>query len=1357
MEDASYQAGDRASAGDTASEVAIAALGQLLRAAPEDLDTAILAVLERLAVHAGADRAYLFLKTGDLWSNSHEYCAPDVDSVNSQFQNMTAEELFPAAFNPGAPMPLDIADVDAMPAGPTHDMLQEQRIKSILETPLIRDGEVHGMVGLERAHKARGFTEQDRWLLNTLSEGLTSSLARRQAEHSLAEVSQQQTRTLEQMRATLAAMPELLLEVDDNGRCTGYHCSAPELLVAPPEQILGRTIEDTLPPEIAALQREGMARARREGSARVPAYPLGEGAAQRWYRLTIARRADLDGSEGFVFRIRDVTQEHARDTENAMLVQITRRMTNLATVLDADLKVRWINPALEARSGYTLEEVRGKPVGYFPNFQGDSAPVRLLRHALDTRCSARVEMRKFDRRGTEYWVDLDLQPVHRNDGAFDGFLVIETDITQRKNHEVELEALAAEASASRQRLQDAIAAIPDGFSYFDANDKLLMFNEKYRSLVPEISDLIKVGADFNEIVDAAVARGAFSVEKGHEDAWRENRRALHDSAQGSVDIRLKDGRWLHCYERLTPEGGRVGMRIEVTKLKHAERRLQDIINGARIGTWEFDANDMATTLNTHWIAMLGREGEGPLKLNTKSWRRYIHPHDIEEARAAMRAVLTGETRQFEREFRLQHARGHWVHVLCRGRVTGRDADGKVIKISGVGLDMTERRHAEERLGAILEASSIGTWQFQHETGRMIIDDAYAAMLGYTLDELTPYTTAQAEARIHPDDLQEARKRIASSDPHTQGTIEHEFRLRHRDGHWVWVLSQARVERWLAPGIPAEESGVHIDISERKKREAALTEATEAMERALAAQKDSEQRFSDIAAVSDEWFWEIGPGRKVVNLTSGFERLTGWPVDKLLGHTLDEIGFAPGSSLVHGDWGALMRAIREGAPLADMLFRITNAADSAPIWIRVNGAPYTDAKGKYLGYRGIGSCVSELIASTERAEAANQAKSQFLANMSHELRTPLTGVLGMAELLGETQVTPKQRGMIDTIRDSGEGLLTILNDVLDLAKIEAGKMTIERSAFVPADLLQLVNALFAPRTQTAGLAFKVRHDALCRQRWLGDASRLQQILNNLIGNAVKFTQRGGVTVSARIEEAQSASVAPPNAPAEFPTTLVLSITDTGIGMTPDQVAKVFDEFEQAEGSTARRFGGTGLGLSITRHLVHLMGGDIVLKSDVGAGTKVTVRLPVASATGMQESATPDARKDDLDLSGKHVLVADDNATNRKILETMLTALGLEVTLAVDGFDAFRKYRPDHFSMLLLDISMPGLDGIGALKEIRAREEIEELTPVPAVAVTANAMQHQVEEYLAAGFAGHIAKPFRKALLAETMSRLMRQTA
>jgi signal transduction histidine kinase/FixJ family two-component response regulator len=382
----------------------------------------------------------------------------------------------------------------------------------------------------------------------------------------------------------------------------------------------------------------------------------------------------------------------------------------------------------------------------------------------------------------------------------------------------------------------------------------------------------------------------------------------------------------------------------------------------------------------------------------------------------------------------------------------------------------------------------------------------------------------------------------------------------------------------------------------------------------------------------------------------------------------------------------------------------------------------------------------------RAEEASRLKSQFLANMSHEIRTPLNGVLGMAQLLEERLDPGAEREMAGTIRQSGGALLDILNDILDLAKIEAGRIELRSAPFDPAVLLERIERLHQPQAALKGVALTVRRGAGLDRALVGDEMRLTQVLHNLVGNAVKFTERGTVTIEASWHGA---------ADGRADGRLRIAVADTGIGMSPDQQARVFEDFVQADGAITRRYGGTGLGLSISRRLVALMGGTIGVDSQAGAGSRFEIDLPAArAAPGLAALPCPSAAGATAvapDLAGLHVLVAEDNTTNQRVLTGMLGPSGVRLTVVGDGRAAVAAVAagltggPQPFDLLLLDIQMPGMDGVTALQAIRELTTARGHPAPPAIALTANVMPGQVAGYIAAGFCAHLGKPVRKAEL------------
>lgn len=386
-------------------------------------------------------------------------------------------------------------------------------------------------------------------------------------------------------------------------------------------------------------------------------------------------------------------------------------------------------------------------------------------------------------------------------------------------------------------------------------------------------------------------------------------------------------------------------------------------------------------------------------------------------------------------------------------------------------------------------------------------------------------------------------------------------------------------------------------------------------------------------------------------------------------------------------------------------------------IRVN-----DISSPGIGTVGVHCDITELVTAQREAVKANLSKSVFLANMSHEIRTPLTGIIGLAELIMEEMKDSAHRDYAANIVDMGKGLMVLLNDILDLSKLEAGKMALAKGRINPRSLCKRLADIHRPQAEEKGVQFRLTQgDPLVAR--IGDEHRLMQVLNNLLSNAIKFTKKGAVELWLGDDPAGR---------------LHLSVRDTGLGMTDEQVSRLFLPFEQADLNTAKIYGGTGLGMSIVADLVRLMKGEIKVTSSIGKGTRVDVWLPLPEAKG---EAAPKPAMPRSNRSGR-VLVADDNDIVREMLGVRLTKMGLDVVTARDGSEALDHVLSDDraFDLILLDINMPDRDGPSTLVALQELAKIKGQRLPPVVAVTANIMPDQVEGYLALGFAGCIQKPF-----------------
>ncbi len=369
-----------------------------------------------------------------------------------------------------------------------------------------------------------------------------------------------------------------------------------------------------------------------------------------------------------------------------------------------------------------------------------------------------------------------------------------------------------------------------------------------------------------------------------------------------------------------------------------------------------------------------------------------------------------------------------------------------------------------------------------------------------------------------------------------------------------------------------------------------------------------------------------------------------------------------------------------------------------------------------------------------AEAASHAKSRFLANMSHEIRTPINAIMGMAYLLSRTPLTSRQREHLDTLRRSSQHLLGVVDDVLDFSKIESGKMQVESVSFSLSNVLERAMGFTEQRAMEKGLQLRLHIDEGIPAQLSGDPLRLVQILVNFIANAVKFTERGQVDLRVTLEEATTHDAL-----------LCFNVSDTGIGMTPEQAGHLFQSFQQADSSITRRYGGSGLGLAICKELATLMNGEVGVESELGVGSTFWFRsrFPLGKVPALepaQEGAISEVVM--AGIRGRRVLVVDDNPVNQEIICEILTEEGLLVHVASNGQEAVDLVVPGAFDLVLMDMQMPVLDGLAATRILRSTPGLEAL---PILAMTANAMREDREACLAAGMNDHLSKPIEPRAL------------
>ena len=773
------------------------------------------------------------------------------------------------------------------------------------------------------------------------------------------------------------------------------------------------------------------------------------------------------------------------------------------------------------------------------------------------------------------------------------------------------------------------------------------------------------------------------------------------------------------------------------KRREAEEEISRLASIVQSSTDAIDSKTLGgilTSWNTGAQRLYGYSEE---EIKGKHVSVLVPPDRLDEIKEILRRVGSGEIVSDHETERLSKG-GRRIPVSLTVSPV-RDSRDEIVGISAITRDVTRRREAERRLReteeryrSIFENAVEGIWQTTDDGSLTMANPMMARMFGYDSPEEMVGDIWDIGKQLYedPEERAEFVRRVRRD-----GFVSNfEARVRRRDGGIIWISLNARA-LYDGNGEPAGFEGAVQDITERKRAEEAL--------------KESERRFSTLLSNAPAMVYRCTnePGWPMQFVSSYATELTGYAV----------ADFTNNSELEYGDlilqeeqervWKEVQAAL-DGRERFKIGYPISRK-DATIRHVEEIGQGIYDQDGTVLAIEGFITDVTErklaeleLKQAKEQAEGASGAKSEFLANMSHEIRTPMNGVIGMTGLLLDTNLDPEQREYAETVRRSGENLLTIINDILDFSKIEAGKMDIETIDFDLRVAVEESVGLLAEQAHGKGLEIAGLVEANVPLALEGDPGRIRQVLVNLLSNAAKFTEKGEVVLRVGlVEEAHEEAV------------VRFEVRDTGIGMNKEQRSRLFRSFRQADASTTRRYGGTGLGLAISKQLVELMGGEIGVESEPDEGSTFFFTLPLKKQPkGAQRRAASVPRPD---LRGLRVLVVDDSETNRKIVHEQVVSWGMRDGMVEDGRRVLELLRSaadagDPYDLAIIDMQMPKMDGVELAKRIK---EDPEIASTRLNLLTSMGQRGDAEEARQAGIEAYLNKPVRQSQLYDALATIM----
>ena len=1061
---------------------------------------------------------------------------------------------------------------------------------------------------------------------------------------------------------------------------------------------------------------------------------------------------------------------------------------------DLQLAYTYISPSIERARGFTPEEAMAIPIKEQMTPESWERVLKIIKKNIprlqEEKHLEGVELEMYRKDGSTVWVSLNARFHFDPSGQPCGVIGVSRYIDDRKKTESELLESRERYHALFNRSLEYIYLNDLEGNFLDANPPALEILEysqeefqllNYADLLSE-ADLALAMAGLEEIMETGTLREPLEL-----------------------FLRTKTGNivWVETKGTLVYRDNRPyaiqGIARDVTRKKEAQRALREsekkyrsIIENMQDMFYRTDRENRLIMVSPSAVKVAGYDSEEEMLGLPIVDHFYMNPEERRHFLAAMEQ--TGEVRNFE--LTLKSRQGNPVTVLASSHFYY-DENGEALGIEGILTDISERKQAEEALResedkfrTFVENANDIIYSLSPEGYYTYLSPNTRDMVGGRPEDVVG---RQFQEFMHPDDIPAAQaflEKIFATGEKQSGSM---YRIQHTDGSWRWHISNISPLK-NEQGRITSLIGVARDITERKKAEddrrqmfdwhvginrihEEILTRTHLQERLQAICEGIVQTFD--ACLCRIWIAKPGDicrqdcpharvshrprvcrdGQTCLHLFAsagaqtrlnghyrripfGYHRIEWIGTDSMPGFLTNDV--RSNDQICNIDW-----VEQEG--IQSFSGRLLRDSQAGTIGVLGLFSRHPIEKEEYQLYGSLANTASQVILSSWAeestrqakiaAESANRAKSEFLANMSHEIRTPMNGVIGMTDMLLDADLSDQQRDFALSVKNSAESLLVIINDILDFSKIEAGKIQLEHIAFDPRDLLRDISDIIRIRAAEKKLQFECHISDRIPAALRGDPVRLRQVLLNLAGNAVKFTRQG--TVAIRMET-----------PSETDThaSLTFTVSDTGIGIDRDSQHKLFESFYQVDASVTREYGGTGLGLAISKQLVETMGGALMIDSEPDRGATFWFTVALGKDTAASRAASVPDNEAVSPAGTWRILLAEDNPMNLKVTEKLLEMMGHQVTIAINGQEAVKKFQGDDFDLVLMDVQMPVMDGVTATNKIKAIQERSQGPAVPIVAITAHAMVGDREALLDQGMDDYIPKPVTRKDLIEVLERV-----